>query len=191
MPSSASVVLRTENKDEFDKLLNELNQEIKPIGFVEQMYVEEVADLAWDIIRLRRLKVATINNVFETALTIILRQILFRPTGLQPKLSEGVEQLAHDWFFDEDVRDRVSGLLKEVGLDESSIVAEAYRFRIDDLEKLDRSLTLAVARRDKALRMIAEFRERLAMRLRQSTERMVTVDNRPSSEYQLPKIEHG
>jgi hypothetical protein len=192
MPISP-VVLRTENKEEFAKLFEELREEIKPTGFLEQMYVEEVADLTWQAIRLRRVKVATINTALETALKNLLGPIMFGPNyPLRPDLSQAVEQLAHDYFLTEDVRKRVLGMLKEAGLDESAIVAEAFRWTFDNLEKLDRALTLTVARRDKSLRMIAEFRGGLAARLRRSTERMLSVDNIPSFEDQLPKtIEHG
>jgi hypothetical protein len=192
MPSSASVVLRAEKKHEFAELLDKLNKEIKPTGFLEEMYVEEFAGLVWEIIRLRGVKVWTINNAFVTALKNILGPVMFGPNYvLRSDVREGVENLARGWFSSEDTRSRVSALLDEAGLEESAVVAEAFRLSIDKLEKLDRTLTLAEARRDKTLRMIAEFKGGLAMRLCRSTERMLTVDNVPSLE-DLPKeIEHA
>jgi hypothetical protein len=151
------------------------------------MYVDDVAYLVWEIIRLRRVKVATIANAFETALKNILQQILFRTApGLPLQVRGTAERLARDWFLTEKAN-RVLGLLQKAGFDESSVEAEAFRLRIDDIEKLDRLLTLAEARRDKTLRMIAECSEGLAMRLQQSAERVLTLDNVPSLEYQRPK----
>lgn len=39
-------LLITESKEEFDRIRDALYQEIKPRGIIEQMYVEEMADLA-------------------------------------------------------------------------------------------------------------------------------------------------
>jgi hypothetical protein len=50
----------------------------------------------------------------------------------------------------------VSGLLHKFGLEESIIEAQAFPSRADELESLDRMLALAEARRDKALRCVAD-----------------------------------
>ena len=47
-------LLITESKDEFDLLRDTLNEEVKPRGIIEQMYVEDIAYLVWEILRLRR-----------------------------------------------------------------------------------------------------------------------------------------
>ena len=187
-PYLASVVLRTESKDEFAKLVEELNQEIKPTSFIERMYVEDVAYLVWEIIRLRRVKLATINKAFFTALKAILPEIQFPgASGRRPDLREKADKLADQWSFNPEVRGRILGLLQEAGLDESSVEAEAFRLSIDDIEKLDRALTLAEVRRDKAIRMIAEYKDSFAIRLRQSAERVLAVDNVPGLEYRPPE----
>jgi hypothetical protein len=46
----------------------------------------------------------------------------------------------------------VSELLRKFGLDESSIEAQAFRSRADELESLDRMLALAEGRREGAAR---------------------------------------
>ena len=38
-------LLITESRDEFDRLRNELKEEIKPRGFIEQLYVGDIAYL--------------------------------------------------------------------------------------------------------------------------------------------------
>jgi hypothetical protein len=49
-------VLPSEQPAEFEYLLNALEDEIRPRGFIEHMYVSEVAVFVWEILRLRRYK---------------------------------------------------------------------------------------------------------------------------------------
>jgi hypothetical protein len=59
-------LLITESADEFDALRNAFDQEIKPRGIIEQMYVHDISSLVWEILRLRRCKVVIINSAFRT-----------------------------------------------------------------------------------------------------------------------------
>jgi hypothetical protein len=82
---SSSAVLRgaplliTESKAEFDRIRDALNEEIKPRGFLEQTYVEDVACLSWEVLRLRRSKAAIINLAFRAALKELVTQLLRKP----------------------------------------------------------------------------------------------------------------
>jgi hypothetical protein len=186
--SEQSAVLRTESKDGFAKLLEALNQEVKPTSLIERMFVRDVANLLWEIMRLRRIKAGIINNAFQPALKQILQQIQFEPTSLpSPTLRAASDRLAYDWLFSQESKDRVSSLLQEAGLDEFAVEAEAFRMTIDDIEKVDRALAFAEARRDKSLRMIAECKESLSARIQQSAERVLAADNAPSLEYISPE----
>jgi len=51
-------LLITESKEDFASLNGALEQEIEPRGIVERIYVAEIAYLVWEILRLRRCKVA-------------------------------------------------------------------------------------------------------------------------------------
>ncbi len=62
------LLLRSECEHEFDELLHALSGEIQPRGIVENLYVEEIAGIIWDILRLRRCKVTIMNMSFEKAL---------------------------------------------------------------------------------------------------------------------------
>jgi hypothetical protein len=54
-------LLITESADEFDALHKALREDIKPRGFIEQMYVDEISCIYWEILRLRRCKAAVIK----------------------------------------------------------------------------------------------------------------------------------
>jgi hypothetical protein len=172
------IVLMTETEDEFASMHEKLEQEIQPKGFIERMYVRDIAALIWEIIRLRRFKTVIINNALRPALQNILRQILFKPEFIQ-KLDYELEAdtLAYDWFHSQKAKTQVAKLLRQFQLDECAIEAEAFRLMSSDIDRLDRMMTVAEVRRDKALHCIAEYRDSLARRLRQSSERILEVED--------------
>ena len=58
-------------------------------------------------------------------------------------------------------------------LDESAIEAEAIRKSADNLERIDRLMASAEARRDKALLCVARYRGDLSALLRETSDRMI------------------
>lgn len=66
----------SESADEFASLRTALELEIKPKGIVEQIYVDDIAPIVWEIRRLRRCKTSIINTGFRAAFSI--REIVRR-----------------------------------------------------------------------------------------------------------------
>jgi hypothetical protein len=168
-----SPLLLTESKDEFNLIRDNLNDQIKPRGIIEQMYVEDIAYLVWEILRLRRSKAAIINSAFRDALTEVVTQLLRNPGERNYQLKGNSEKLAREWFSDPDVKKQIAGLLREFNLDETAIEAEAFRKSADDLERIDRLMASAEARRDKALVCIAQYRGDFGVLLRERSDRLV------------------
>ena len=171
-------LLITESRDEFDRIRNALDQEIKPRGIIEQMDVADIAELHWDILRLRRCKVAIINSELRPALASLLDRLSRKPGDPQEgdllySMSTEAENLAKQWFTDKAGKKQVSELLGQFQLDESAIEAEAIRRSAADLEKIDRMLASLESRRNRVLRHIAEYREVFARRLRESSDRII------------------
>ena len=166
-------LLITESRDEFNLIRDNLNDQIKPRGIIEQMYVEDIAYLVWEILRLRRSKAAIINLAFRDALTEVVTQLLSNPGERKYHLKDRAEKLAREWFSDPDVKKQIAGLLREFDLDETALEAEAFRKSADDLEGIDRLMASAEARRDKALVCIAQYRGDFGALLRESSDRLV------------------
>jgi hypothetical protein len=167
-------VLITESADELDELHKVLKQEVKPRGIIEQMYVSEIAFLVCDIQRLRRCKVVIINAAFRTALEHLLKQLM-RPASIyrDDEAANHAMRLALDWFSNDEAKKQVSELLRQFGIDEFAIEGEAMRISASDLELLDRMLASLESRRNKALRLVAEYRGGLARLLQQSSDRII------------------
>jgi hypothetical protein len=168
-------LLMTESREDFDQVRNTLEREIQPRGIIEQMYVDDMAYIVWDIRRLRRCKDTIINIAFRTGLERVLKEF-----SRQPGVSEDYifsnrkefEDLALRWFTDPKAKKEVSELLRKFQLDESAIEAQAMRDSSQDLEQLDRMLRSLEARRDRALALVVEYRVNLAHQLREYAERM-------------------
>jgi hypothetical protein len=153
-------------------LRNAFEQEIKPKGIIERMYVHDICSIVWEILRLRRCKVVIINSAFRSALENLLVQ-LRQPDQPDFRARDPARELAHAWFTDKEAQKQVSETLRRFDLDESAIEAEAIRKSSSDLELLDRMLTSLESRRNKALGCVAEYRASLAHQLRESANRII------------------
>jgi len=177
----SSFLLITESKDDLDQIREELSAEIKPRRFIDHMYVDEMGYHIWEILRYRRGMTSLIRLAMRSALEELLPELL-RQSGEYPHHYQNeAQQLAQDWFSSEKTRKHVRELLARYGLDESAIEAQAMRRVADELDWFDRLLASAEARRERAIRGIAEYR--FAQQLRTSSDRMI---NRKAL-----AIEHG
>src|SRR5215470_16774390 len=113
-------LLITESADEFDALRDAFEQEIKPRGIIEQMYVHDISAIVWEILRLRRCKVVIINSAFRSALQNLLRQVLRQPGQSEYEAEDEVQTLAQSWFSDQEAKKQVSEILSQFDLDESA-----------------------------------------------------------------------
>src|SRR5215475_8370841 len=168
-----SPLLITESADEFNAWRDAFEQEIKPRGIIERMYVHDICSIVWEILRLRRCKVVIINSAFRSALENLLKQLLRRPGQYEYQVENEAQPVAHAWFTDQEAKKQVSEILSRFDLDESAIEAEAIRKSSADLELLDRMLTSLESRRNKALGCVAEYRASLAQQLRESADRII------------------
>jgi hypothetical protein len=166
-------LLITESAEEFDALRDAFEQEIKPRGIIEQMYVHDMSAIVWEILRLRRCKVVVINSAFRSALQDLLTQLLKEPGQYDWHVQNEAQALAQGWFTDKEAKKQVSEILSRFDLDESAIEAEAIRRSSADLELLDRMLTSLESRRNKALGCVAEYRASLAHQLRETADRII------------------
>jgi hypothetical protein len=165
-------LLMTESAEDFAALNAALTNEIKPRGIVERIYVADIAVLVLDISRLRRCRVGIVNTAFKDALSETVYRLAGEPDMGTPE-REWVDAVSLDWFSKPKAKKEVLKLLKEFQLDESAIEAEAIRSKISELEALDRMLTLAESRRNKALRSIADYRDGFAKQLREVSDRAI------------------
>jgi hypothetical protein len=155
-------VLITESVDKFNRVRDAFLQEIKPRGIIDEILVADTVQSTWEIVRLRRCKAVIVNLSYRAALKTILRT----HSDIGSDIYNDIDNLSYYYFTNRRIKKRVLRFLAEFQLDESAIEAEAIRKSAEDLERLDRLLASLEARRNRALRCIAEFRGDFARRLR-------------------------
>ena len=161
-------LLITESTEQFDALYDAVEQEIKPSGIIERMYMMDYISIIWEILRVRRCKAAIVNTAFRAALT----NLLYDKLGVGHRVNEELED-RDEWFTDREAKKWVLEVLRHFHLDESAIEAEAIELSMPSLEWLDKMLVSLESRRDKVLHRVAEYRCGLAQQLRTSTDRII------------------
>lgn len=181
---STPPLLFGESGAEFASLHAALELEIDPNGIIEKLYVDDVTVIVWEIRRLRPCKSAIINNAIRSALQALLRELMWSPE--QPYY-EKADALAIEWYDSQEAKDKVSAILGRFHLDESAIVAQAIRGVLPEIETIERMIASLEARRDKVLRCVADYRDSLAQRLRQTSDRILQSDDLLGLEHSASK----
>jgi hypothetical protein len=142
----------------YDALLAGVAATVGPADLIEQAWVRDVVDLIFEAVRLRRLKAALMTS----GATDGMQQVL---GGLNPRT--GIYELAHGWAARELAAvAHADQILDAAGLGIDHVMAQTLRLLIDEIERIDRMVASAEARRAATLREIAAYRAEFAARLR-------------------------
>lgn len=168
-------VLITESAADFDALRRSLEEDLTPSGALECIYVQELAELTWEITRFRRAKTMMINAQFRTGLELLLTRVLAKPEEgvLRSAAAKEARVLAYQWFVNAEAKKKVSEILAAAELDESAISAEALRAALKNVESVDRILTSLEVRRQKALGCVANIRQVFGKELRAKSDQLL------------------
>jgi hypothetical protein len=143
----------------YNTLIARLAAEVRPSDLPEQIWLREVADHIWEIGRVRRAKVSTIEGATEEGLRLVLDSL-----GV-----EGAAPLAARWAAgDADAVKAVDATLARAELGMGPVRAQALCLQLDRIERLDRLEGDAIARRDQAIRDIRRHRAQFAEALRRA-----------------------
>jgi hypothetical protein len=151
-------VLPGENQSLYGQMARRIVKEAKPKDSIEELLIRDVIDLAWEVLRLRRLKVGILRASMAIGVKIVLDEL-----GHSPLLEfDRNQKLGQRWAAgDKSVRTEVSAALNRAGLTIDDVTAKTAEEKIDTLERLDRMLASAEARRNNALHEIDRHREAL------------------------------
>jgi hypothetical protein len=139
---------------------------VKPRDFIEEMWVRDIVDLSWDVLRLRRLKARLLT--YGTAAQV--RGYLQNLCGASQaqKLSAQLGNLS--------AVARVDELLSPIGHTVESVTAEVFVAMSEALERIDRMTMSAESRRNTTLHEIERRRSSFAQALRRAGEEVVEAE---------------
>ena len=126
---------------------------VAPANVIEEMWVRDVVDLVWDVMRLRRLKAGLFTVGASDGMAEILRGI------------GEARYVAKEWAARKpDAVTAVNTQLSAAGLDMGDVATSTFAARIDQFDRIERMLAAAEVRRAAALAAIDN--RRVAERLR-------------------------
>jgi hypothetical protein len=171
-------VLHGEDERAHAELLARVRAAVGPKDILEEFRVRDIVDLLWDTLRLRRLKASLVKSATRDALVEILAPIVDRDRSgnadafdLDLAFKETpAQELAAGWYRREgQVVEEVEKVLREADLSMDVVTAVALRRSLDDIERIERMIVSAEARRSAVLREVARHRAAFAEDLRRSS----------------------
>jgi len=150
--------------------------------------VRQILDVVWEASRYRGMITALIDATEQQALQKVLRPLVHgTDDGSRALFKDGLpdvfgatksEVLAWRYILDEkEVVEEVDRLLESAGLTWQAIKAEAFSLRIDHVERINKMIISAEARRNSALREIERHRANFGQRLRGAAKRVEEREN--------------
>jgi hypothetical protein len=156
-------LLEGEDPAAYDALLARVSEAVRPADMLEEIWVRDVVDLAWEAFRMRRLKTNLLTANVHKGLNEILET--FRAWD------EPEGRLAKNWAAREpDAIKQVTKLLAAAGLTMDAVRAQTLSLKIDDIERIDCMILNAGARRDAVLREVDRHRASLGQASRRASD---------------------
>jgi len=158
----------------YDDLLARVVAAVKPDGVIEDLWVRDVADDAWEVLRLRRYKAGYLAACRRDGMTIVL-------DGLGEIMAT---RLSRSWAAREpaalaDVRQRMA----DAGLGDDAVMGSAFAKHINEFDRIERLIGVAMGRRAATLGEIAKHRAELAEQLAAATQIAAVQQTVEDAEY--------
>ena len=161
--AGAPPLVSGESPTSYDELLARVTTTLQPSDVIEQMFIRDIVDLAWEVLRMRRLKANLMASLAHEGMTQLLRPLAGHPGNSA--------LLARAWSTrDADAVSKVEAMLAAAGFTTDHVAAATLAARVGDFERIDRMTAYAEHRRNSALHELDLHRSSLALRLRQTLE---------------------
>jgi hypothetical protein len=174
-------LLEGEDRVAYLGLLEEVRRQVAPNDVIEQIYVRDIVDLTWELMRARRLKVGLLHKGQVAAIKRLLPSYnRGGPGGFVGQLRNAKPSVTGATTaalgFSESLK-----ALEKFGITLDEVNAHAYAIEREAITRLDQTMMQIEARRNFALREIEKRQEAFARRLNESV-RQVEADFKVVSE---------
>jgi hypothetical protein len=160
VPFRPAPLIEGEDAGAYDELLVRISTAVRPADIFVEIWVRDIVDLVWQAFRLRRLKACLMTSGARKALAKDLAPVVGWAQA---------DGLARSWAAR---RPGAIGAVEEhlaaVGSGLEGVVAQALCIELGNIERIDRIIMAAEARRNAALREIDRHRATLGRQLRQA-----------------------
>ena len=143
----------------------------RPKDAIEEILIRDVIDLSWEVLRLRRVKAGILRASMGAGVEQALAAVGY--SDLE------TDTLSEEWAAgDAHARKEVDAILAKAGLTLDEVTAKTFESKIDVVERIDRMLASAEARRNNALREIDRHRDAAGAAVRQAIDEVEDVEFR-------------
>ena len=148
-------ILPGEDARAYEKLASEVATAVKPTSIIEEIWINDIADLTWKITRLRKLKAQLMSD----SVPGILRKY-FEYLG-------DPDKFVRKWVSgDPGVKARVEKRLSYINLTIDSVYGQALLKDVKHIERLDQMIMVIERRRNSVFHEIDRHRASLSRALR-------------------------
>lgn len=172
-------VLRSETTQSYDEIMTRLMEGFAPRNFIQQIYIKELADCTWEMARYTRHKTLTMEARFQQRLEF---QTQRQRAAAQSKdtFAKGQARQGREAATTPD--DVLDGLVKEIDDILLKPVAElahvcALEVVLVKLERVNKLLNAARARRNNILEQIEAYKAGLGQRLRRISDKIIATES--------------
>jgi len=155
-----SPILEGEDPANYAGLLEQVRQQTAPKDVIEHIYVRDIVDLTWELMRARKIKVALLHK----GQVRVVQQFVSNGNwpGLDMDTRDAVNSAIKKRFSD------AVSILKKKGITLEDITAQAFASESKTLQVIEQNMMQIEARRNFALREIERRRTTFAKRLENS-----------------------
>jgi len=156
-------LLDGESQEVYDTLLARVTGTVNPKDIIEEIWVHDIVDLVWEVLRLRRLKVALLSSSVGRGLNKLCND--------RDKYNMG--SLIAGWSAREPAAvKKVEQFLKAHGLTMDAVMAHSLVACLDEIERIDIMISRAEARRNAAQREIERRRSVFGQALQRAVQQI-------------------
>ena len=183
-------LLAGESAERYDGLLATIIHQVRPKDAIEALWAKNIVDLIWEANRLRRWRGEILDQArLEAAMALILPVLQDRDGshGSNPRLEVEAQAVVIGWLKGEKgLTINMERLLRYRRATLSDITARAFQIALPDIERIDRMIAAADARRDGLLREIERKRASLGQQLRAAATEVIDIAPIPEGEGARP-----
>ena len=157
-------LLDGESREVYETLLARVTGTVNPKDVIEEIWVHDIVNLVWEILRLRRLRIALLSSSVGRG----LQKLYYDRDEIV-----GVGRLIARWSAREpDAVKEVERFLKDHGLTMDAVMAHSFVACLDEIERIDIAMSRAEARRNAAQREIERRRSVFGQTLQRAVQQI-------------------
>jgi hypothetical protein len=176
-------ILPGEDASAYEALLSRVSTDVKPADIIEKIWVRDIVDLTWEILRWRKIKMTLASEKVPAMLSEKLRAFVHETPEYEEEEKAGTitefrartlgEEFADRWAMkDPEAVAWVNELVANGHISMDAVRNSAFAKALHDIERIDRLATIAENRRNSVLREIERRRSTFARSLRGEIEKV-------------------